>query len=116
MPDKPMSPEEIERNQNTLRYIKPWLRHREMTQRRLAELMGVSEPTVSKWLRGVVTMSVGQFTQIAQILDAKPEDLLFAPDEQGAAARYREAAELVKAMTKEELQAWISVGKAITKK
>ncbi len=116
MPDKPLTKEEVERNRNALRHVKTWLRYREMTQRELSEQLDMSEPAVSKWLRGLSSMSMAQFMQIAAILRCKPEDLLFPPADEGRGERYRAAAEIAENLTSAELAAWITVGKAMEKK
>lgn len=116
MPDKPLTPDEIERNRNALRHIKPWLKYRRLTQRQLADRLGMSEPAVSKWLRGIQGMSVAQFMQIASILEASPDELLFAPPEAQKATRYRKAAEIAHDLDESELEAWIAVGNAMRKK
>ena len=103
--DKKLTPEEQEQNRVALRHVRAWLDYRGMTQRRLADLMGMSEPAVSKWLQGKQAMSVAQFVQVAQLLDAKPEELLFAPSDRARANRYRQIAQGIEKMTDAELDA-----------
>lgn len=46
------------------------------TQRKLAEALDMSEPSVSKWLNGKVNMTLSQFVRVAEILETTPESLL----------------------------------------
>lgn len=114
--DKKLTPEETEQNRAALRHVRAWLDYREMTQRRLAELLGMSEPSVSKWLQGKQVMSVAQFVQVAQLLDARPDELLFAPKDRARAGRYRRIAQGIEEMTDAELDALATMVEAMRKK
>jgi len=46
-----------------------------MTQRRLAELAGVAEATVSRHVNGATTMSLAQAIAYARVLKCRVEDL-----------------------------------------
>jgi len=114
MPDKSLTRAEIAENRKNLRFVKPWLNHRGLNQRELAERMTISEPTVSKWLAGTQSMTVAQFHQIAAILDAKPEELMFAPPAKERATRYRRLAELAGALSDEDLERVLEYGRLLT--
>lgn len=105
MPDKSLTPHEAEQNRNALQHVKAWLKFRDMTQRRLADHLGMSEPAVSKWLRGKQAMSVAQFVRVAALLDARPDELLFAPTERVKASRYNKLAEGLDQLTDAQLAA-----------
>ena len=113
MPDKDLTPEEIARNKVALRYLKAWLRFRDINQRELADRLQMSEPQVSKWLRGLVPMTLAQFTQIAALLDTQPDDLLFPPPAEGKGRRYRRAAEIAQNLPDDLLEHWLAVGRAM---
>jgi transcriptional regulator with XRE-family HTH domain len=114
MPDKPMTDAERRLNMQMLTHVKEWLQYRKRSQRQLAEALEVSEPTVSKWLRGGVGMSVAQFTKIAAFLDAQPEDLLEAPPGEGRAARYRKIAEVAQEIPEDALEEWLALGRRLS--
>ncbi|GBQ39041.1 helix-turn-helix domain-containing protein [Komagataeibacter europaeus] len=116
MSDKHLTPEEVELNCHTLRFVRPWMRLRGVTQRHLAEGLGMSEPSVSKWLNGKVNMTLSQFVRVAELLKATPEQLLFDPKESLKAARYKEIAELANELDSEKLDIWIKTGKAMSTK
>ncbi len=46
------------------------MKDRGITQKHLAQLMGVKPPTVSKWLRGTENLTVGTMCKLAFALDA----------------------------------------------
>jgi len=51
-----------------------------LTQRQLAEALGVESITVSRWERGVTTPSVSRLRGIAEITRTTMSDLVRAPD------------------------------------
>ncbi len=114
MPDKKLTPEQIAANQDALRFLPLWLNFRERSQRWLAEQLGVSEPTVSKWLSGHQQMTVSRLSQIAALLEAAPEDLLFPPLKHGRGAKYKRIADLADNMPDEALDRWLSLGEMLT--
>lgn len=116
MPDKPLTPEQIAHNKRLLTYVKAWLRFRDKSQRELADALNLSEPTISKWLRGHVSVTVAQFSDIARFLDASPEELLNAPPSAGKARRYRQIAEVAQAMPDEALEEWLALGRRLAGK
>lgn len=116
MPDKVLSEVEISLNREALRHLPAWLRFRRLSQHEIAERLGVSDPTVSKWLQGKQSMTVAQFFAIARILNAGPEEVLFPPPPNGAAERYREIAEIVEDMSAEDLQAYVTIGRSLQNK
>lgn len=66
-----------------LQHVRAWLRFRGMTQRQLAERLGVKEASLSKWLAGTDGMRVGLLRQIARIVEAEDGDLLAPPPGKG---------------------------------
>lgn len=116
MSDKELTPEEMMKNRHTLRFIKVWIKHRNLTQRKMAELLDMSEPSVSKWLNGRVNMTLSQFVKVAEILEANPEDLLFDPKKSDMSPRYKAAATLASNLDDQAFEAWINAGKAMQPK
>lgn len=116
MKEKQLTPEEIAKNRHTLRFVKSWMKLRKITQRKLAEDLSMSEPSVSKWLNGKVNMTLSQFVRVAEILEAHPEELLFDPAEKDKAQKYKEAAELAENLAPDAFEAWIAAGNAMRKK
>ncbi|GFE94407.1 helix-turn-helix domain-containing protein [Acetobacter persici] len=116
MKEKQLTPEEVAKNRHTLRFVKSWMKLRKITQRKLAEDLSMSEPSVSKWLNGKVNMTLSQFVRVAEILEARPEELLFDPAEKDKAQKYKEAAELAENLDPAAFEAWIAAGKAMRKR
>ena len=53
-----------------------------MTQRQLADQLGVESITVSRWERGVTSPSIPRLKRIAEVTDTTVSDLVRAPDAQ----------------------------------
>ncbi len=87
MPKLAVSPEEAEeqrknilaRQKVLLQHVPAWLRLLRVTQRELAEHLGVSEGSVSKWFSGGEAIKAGRIVEIAAFLKLEPTDLLGAP-------------------------------------
>ena len=47
-----------------------------MTQHEIAEKMGVHQPKISEWLRGLRTPNSKTILKLAEVLKEQPEDLL----------------------------------------
>jgi transcriptional regulator with XRE-family HTH domain len=47
-----------------------------MTQQEIADKMGVHQPKVSEWLRGLRTPNSKTIVKLAEVLQETPEDLL----------------------------------------
>lgn len=105
MPDKALTPAEIDLNRKSVAGLRTWLKRSEYNQRLLAEALDVSEATVSKWLSGKQSMTTAQFCQIAGILGAEPEELMAGPEQRARSARYARLAKLAGQMTDEQLRA-----------
>lgn len=111
MPEKGLTPEQEQFNRNVLRFVRPWMRFRKLSQRVIAERMDVSEATVSKWLNGRQTITIAQFSTLCRILTASPEDVLCGtPQDMHDGGLMRRLAELSQSLTDEQLRAMIAVG------
>lgn len=78
-----------------LEHLPKWLKMRGLLQKDVASALGVSEASVSQWIKGGQQMSVGQLRQIAILLRAEPGDLLAAPDEKSLTAQVTETLQLM---------------------
>lgn len=114
VPDKALTPDEIDRNRKLLRHVKPWLKHRDLTQRRLADLLDVSEPTVSKWLNGKQAMTVAQFQAVASLVNATPEEMMLPPDRSPRALRYRDLARIAGRLSDQQLAALTTLAETMS--
>ena len=116
MPDRILTPGEIAANRERLRFIRTWMTHRGLTQRKIAESLDVSEATISKWLNGTQTISIEKFFAIASLLNAKPGDLLGGdPGVEGRGERFRRLAEIATSLPDDALDALIASGEQMIK-
>lgn len=117
MPDKDLTPEEESANREILRFVKPWMVFRRLSQKRISEELGVSQATVSKWLSGRQAITIAQLSAIARLLLCSPEDILAGPPtELGAGTRLRRLVELTESLSPEQLDAMIAVGEQFAQK
>jgi transcriptional regulator with XRE-family HTH domain len=108
MPDKKLTPEEIAANRRAVQHVSEWLRYRDYTQIKLADSLGVSKATISKWLSGTQGMSVAQFLDIARFCDCRPEELMMSPNHRETAIRYRRLAEALNGMPEDRFDAVVA--------
>jgi len=113
MPDKPRTDAEKAIQKDSLRHIRQWLRYRRTSQRAAAEALGVSEPTVSKWLSGEQGMSVEQFMLLARLLKATPQDILGPPEAGARSQRLNDLAQAVVDLPDEKVDLLIANAKAM---
>lgn len=113
MPDKPRSDDDRRLEKEMLTHVKDWLRFRKMSQRRIAEAMDVSEPTVSKWLSGDQGMSLAQFVTLARLLKATPAELLGPPNAIVLSGIMYRLAEVATKLPDKKLETLIASGEAM---
>jgi transcriptional regulator with XRE-family HTH domain len=110
----PESPEEIEARRLSqlaeqrlmLEHLPKWLKLRGLRQKDVSHALGVSEATVSNWIKGIHNMNVGQLRQIALLVKAEPGDLLRAPDDRELSQKVETTLAVMDRLTDDE---WKSV-------
>jgi transcriptional regulator with XRE-family HTH domain len=100
-----LSPTEIAKNRVLMKHARAWIKHLSLTQSKIAERMGVSEPTVSKWLDGKQPMTTAQLTDLLKILDIPIEAFLSPPGDNERALIVKRLLNLARDITAEELTA-----------
>lgn len=60
-------------------YIRQTREQQGLSQKRLAELLGVSQPTVSDWESGRKNPTLDNLTKIAELLGCSVDSLVFGP-------------------------------------
>lgn len=96
-----------------LENLPKWLKQAGLSQKDVANALGVSECTVSKWVRGLQAMSVGQLRQIAVLLNAKPSDLLRAPDDTDLTPKVEETLKVMDQLSDAEWEGVMAVARSI---
>jgi transcriptional regulator with XRE-family HTH domain len=71
-------------------FLAEWRESRGLTQERLAERLGVSGMTVSRWERSAALLNTNVMAAIAEALDIEPGDLFHHPDRPSADALLRD--------------------------
>lgn len=111
MADKDRSPEEVQANLELVRHIPAWLKRKRKTQQWLADGIGKSTGTVSKWLSGQQGVSAGQLYEVAQLLGVEVRLLLSSPDDISALPDYAPAIELLLALSAADRGRWLEFGR-----
>lgn len=65
-------------------FLKEWREHRDLTQERLGQRLGVSDVTVHRWERNLAFLNTNVMAAIAEALDIEPTDLYRHPDQPSA--------------------------------
>lgn len=65
-------------------YLAEWREHRDLTQQQLADRLGVSDMTVSRWERATSLLNTNVMAAIAEALSIEPFDLYRHPDQPSA--------------------------------
>jgi DNA-binding transcriptional regulator YiaG len=73
-------------------YIAEWRVKRGLSRQRLADRLGTTNMTVSRWERGSVLVNTDVMAALADVLSIEPEDLFRHPDQPSADALLRDAA------------------------
>lgn len=93
--------------------IKKWRERIGITQEALADYMGVSIPTVSRWETGVNAVNLRQLENIANCLHITVPQLLSDPDD---IEKYSDILRVAKNMDRETYDAWLNVGEVMKRK
>ena len=86
----PVRAEILKYQQEQLRYLTDWLRFRRLSQKHIANALGVSEGVISRYISGKAIMAVGTLRKIAVLLQASEGDLIQPPDKAGLAPQVEE--------------------------
>lgn len=54
---------------------------REISQKELADMLNISQQTVSRWIQGINAPSLERFVQLCNTLDINAEDLIGSNDD-----------------------------------
>jgi len=64
--------------------LRQYLEERDITQKSLAERMGVTQPAISGWLSGEYSPSIDNLRQLSRITGLSIDDLLDQPAQRAA--------------------------------
>ena len=90
--------------------LRAWREHVRLTLAEVAERLGTTQSTVSKWERGRTPVNLEILRDLAAIFGISPASLLFMPGEQGKADLLEQALRIVEAGDRDNLNAWLDLG------
>ncbi|MBP8296373.1 MAG: helix-turn-helix transcriptional regulator [Burkholderiales bacterium] len=69
----------LNRQREQLAYVTDWLRHRGLTQKHIANTLGVTDSVVSRYISGETMMPAGALREIALLLEIGEGELVRPP-------------------------------------
>lgn len=76
MPDKDVTDADRIKNLDAIRYVRPWLKHANINNRQLADILHMSESQISKWLNGKISPLLSHLDDIARAIGITVQVLL----------------------------------------
>lgn len=96
-----------------LKNIEKWRKKKGLTQKQIADAIGIEEPSVSRLISGVNNINLKRLQEIADLFNISVINLLSDPE---IIERNAEIDDLLKNMDQEEYKAWIHVGNVMKNK
>lgn len=96
-----------------LENIEKWRKKRGLTQKQIADAIGIEEPSVSRLISGVNNINLKRLQEIADLFNISVVKLLSDPED---IERNSEITELLKNMDENTYKAWLQVGNVMINK
>ncbi|WP_158295642.1 helix-turn-helix domain-containing protein [Crenalkalicoccus roseus] len=94
-------------------HLKAWREASGLTLKEVANRVGTTHATVSRWENGVQAIPPQKFKQLAVVYGATPAELLVAPADRDMALRFHRAAEIISVLSAEEVEQWLGLGHSL---
>lgn len=98
------------------KFLKAWRKHLGFSQEKLAELLGVAQPTIARWESGQMAIDEKTFRAIAELYGVKPQKLMVSPQDSHIVDFLEKMHKIVEKMDDETREQWISIGEKLVKK
>lgn len=99
-----------------LEHVPAWLKFRGLKQKDLAEYLGTTEGSVSKWISGGDAMKFGLIAKIATFLQAEPGDLMHPPPGRGLTKPVANLLDAAEGLDAEELDRLAELARLLRRK
>lgn len=93
--------------------LKAWRRATGLSQQKVADMLGVTGATVSRWETGEGGITLQQFKALADLYNASPFELLVPPESREKATSIQEAFLIVSKMDPTDAAKWLAIGKTL---
>jgi transcriptional regulator with XRE-family HTH domain len=97
-------------------HLRAWRRMRGLSLKQVAEALGKSHTTVSRWEQGTVPLTLTDLERLASQYGCTPSQLASDPANAGLIARLDRTQKIVETMDEEKLEHWLSIGESLSKK
>lgn len=95
-------------------HIKAWRKHFNISQEKLAEMLGTDQPNITRWENGIMAIDDKTFERIAIALGITPLKLMVSPKDSSTIDFLSTMNEIINKMDDETKLQWISLGKKLT--
>lgn len=94
-------------------HLRAWREAVGLTQQQVANKVGTTHATVSRWESGVQAIPPKKFNELAAVYGATPAELLFPPADRTMAQRLHRAVEIIKNLNDQEVEQWLGLGQSL---
>lgn len=94
-------------------YLRAWREHRGMSLEEVGVALGKRHSTISRWERGGMKLSTEDLEALAHLYSATVNQLQMPPTVAEMVARMDRAQAVLAGLSKEDLDAWISMGERL---
>ncbi len=98
------------------KYLKAWRKNIGFSQEKLAELLGVAQPTIARWESGQMAIDEKTFRAIAGLYGIQPQKLLASPKDSDIVDFLEKMHKIIEKMDDETREQWISIGEKLVDK
>jgi transcriptional regulator with XRE-family HTH domain len=106
----------VQRSSRMHEHLKAWREACDLTQTQVANKLGTTHATVSRWESGVQAIHPKTFRRLADVYGATPAELLVSPLNRAMALRFHQAAEIISRLDDQEVEQWLGIGHSLAKR
>ncbi|HWX48146.1 MAG TPA: helix-turn-helix transcriptional regulator [Roseomonas sp.] len=94
-------------------HLRAWREASGLTLQQVANKLGTTHATVSRWESGLQAIHPQKFKALAEVYGATPAELLVAPNDREMAKRFHRAAEIISKLSDQEVEQWLGIGQSL---
>lgn len=94
-------------------HLRSWRHHKKLTLRKVADMIGSKENTLSGWETGSRGVDLDDIKKLADVYGVHPAALLFSPSDTQHFETLREVLELINSMDGSARDVWLAMGRQL---